>query len=241
MARLDEPSSGEAAQTAAEPHTAPRTAALDEALQLLKDRLLGMGGRCERMLAGASEALVSREPERTAQVFHDERRNNRDELEIDELALQLLAVHQPLGRDLRFIMMAVKVVADLERIGDEAVNLAERTQELGDEPVSPAILGDLEEMVQRAAAMLRDALEAFVHEDAQRARGVFEQDDAVDALYGAVQRACRERIREDVSRVEVASRLASCSKYVERIADHATSIGEMVVFLAEGVDIRHQG
>lgn len=240
MPKGADPEDAATATATLEPHTAPRTAALDEALQLLKDRLLGMGGRCERMLAGASQALVSREPEQSEQVFRDEARNNRDELEIDELALQLLAVHQPLGRDLRFIMMAVKVVADLERIGDEAVNLAERAQELGDQPVSAAILGDLEEMIQRAAAMLRDALEAFVHEDAQRARGVFAQDDAVDALYGGVQRACRARIREDVNRVEVASRLASCSKYVERIADHATSIGEMVVFLAEGVDIRHQ-
>lgn len=240
MARFESHTSSEPANAELE-RPDRRIAALDEALQLLKDRLLGMGGRCERMLAGASEALVSRETQLVEQVFHDEKRNNRDELEIDELALQLLAVHQPLGRDLRFTMMAVKVVADLERIGDEAVNLAERAQELRDQHVDPAILGDLEEMIRRAGAMLRDALEAFVHEDAGRAREVFAQDDAVDALYGGVQRKSRARILEDPSRVEVASRLASCAKYVERIADHATSIAEMVVFLAEGVDIRHGG
>ena len=211
-------------------------------VQRLKDRLLSMGGRCERMLATAMRALVEGERALVEQVFADEDRTNGDELAIDELALRLLALRQPLGKELRFTLMAMKIVADLERIADEAVNVAERADELldlGVEPGSAAKIGTVEEMARHARTMLRDSLEAFVHEDAERARAVFPLDDRVDAGYGAVQRHSRSRMREDGDAVEVATRVAAVARYLERIGDHATSIAEMVVFMVEGRDVRH--
>jgi len=209
------------------------------AQQRLKDGLLSMGARCERMLDTAARALVEVEPALAEQVFADERRSNQDELHLDELALEILAVHQPLGRDLRFTMMAVKVVADLERIADETVNLAERAQELAELPPMARQIGDLGDMASRARSMLHDALDSFVHEDASRARSIFARDDAVDALYGRVLRESRSCMRSDPQMVETGARVATCAKYVERIADEAGSIAEMVVFLVEGVDVRH--
>jgi phosphate transport system protein len=209
---------------------------LDELEQLL----LAMGARCEQMVEMASRAIAEQDSGLARQVVELDRSNNADELAVDEMCVRILALRQPVGRDLRFTITAVKVVTDLERIGDEAVNLAERAQELTSTQGVPWPANDLPEMARRANAMLHDALDAFVREDEARARGVLEQDDAVDETYGRVLMNSMRFMSECSERVQEGMRVASCAKYVERIADHATNIAEMVIFLVCGEDVRHQ-
>ena len=207
-------------------------------LRNLKDRLLAMGGRCEQMISTAVRAFEDRDEALAREVMEADRSMDEDEVFVDELAVRMLALRQPVGRDLRFAVAAVKASTDLERIGDEAVNLAERAMEM--EPVdrlSPPG-SKLPEMAQRAGAMLRDALNALVEEDAKKARDVFAQDDAVDAIYGEVMQLCIDYMK-DPSRIADGMRICNCAKYLERIADHATNIAEMVIFTVEGRDVRH--
>jgi phosphate transport system protein len=153
--------------------------------------------------------------------------------------MRILALRQPVGRDLRFAVAAFKASTDLERIGDEAVNIAERAMEMepADQLSPPG--SKLPEMAQRAGAMLRDALNALVEEDAGKANGVFKQDDAVDDIYGEVMELCLAYMKNDPTRIPDGMRICNCAKYLERIADHATNIAEMVIFLVEGRDVRH--
>ncbi len=207
-------------------------------LRNLKDRLLAMGGRCEQMISTALRAFEDRDETLAREVMEADRSMDEDEVVVDELAVRILALRQPVGRDLRFAVAAVKASTDLERIGDEAVNIAERAieMEIADQLSLPG--SKLPEMAQRAGAMLRDALNAFVEEDASKAHEVFEQDDAVDALYGEVMRLCLDYMK-DPSRIADGMRICNCAKYLERIADHATNIAEMVIFMVEGRDVRH--
>jgi phosphate transport system protein len=208
-------------------------------LRALKDRLLAMGGRCESLLRQATAALERQDPALAEAVARTDHEINSDELAIDDLAVRILALRQPVGRDLRFLMTALKVVTDLERIGDEAVNIAERAGELSREVKLPPTASRLGEMADGAAAMLHDALDAFVEEDAARAERVLASDDAVDELYGQTMRATFAYITANPEKVRPAMAVASCAKYVERIADHATNIAEMVVYMVRGVDVRH--
>jgi phosphate transport system protein len=213
----------------------------EQELEQLKDRLLAMGGRCERMIAMAMDALETQDTQRARQVAELDRLTDRDELAADDLAVRIVALRQPVGRDLRFILMAIKVVTDLERIGDEAVNLAERAGELAHRDALPDPHAALPAMARAAQGMLHDALDAFVAEDADQAWEVCERDDEVDAAYGRVLAQCAEFIRAHPDRAEGGMRVAACAKYFERIADHATNIAEMVVYLVRGVDVRHRG
>lgn len=207
-------------------------------LRNLKDRLLAMGGRCEQMIGTAVRAFEDRDEALAREVMDADRSMDEDEVAIDELAVRILALRQPVGRDLRFAVAAVKASTDLERIGDEAVNIAERAIEM--EPAGRLSLpgSKLPEMAQRAGAMLRDALNAFVEEDANQAREVFEQDDAVDDLYTEVMGLCLDYMKNP-SHIADGMRICNCAKYLERIADHATNIAEMVIFMVEGRDVRH--
>ncbi|MCS6797272.1 MAG: phosphate signaling complex protein PhoU [Myxococcota bacterium] len=210
-------------------------------LRRLKERLLAMGGRCESSIAAAVRALETRNPELASAVERDDRVIDADELAIDELAVRILALRQPVGRDLRFLMTALKVVTDLERIGDEAVNVAERARDLSaavELPESQALLGP---MAAVATRQLRRALDAFVEEDASKAADVLARDDEVDELYGRIVRATLAYMAAHPQNVEAAMRVTSCAKYLERIGDHATNIAEMVVYLVDGVDVRHGG
>lgn len=208
-------------------------------LRNLKDRLLAMGGRCEQMISTAVRAFEDRDEALATEVMEADRRMNEDELLVDELAVRILALRQPVGRDLRFAVAAVKASKDLERIGDEAVNIAERAIEMepSDRLSSPA--SRLPEMAQRAGAMLRDALNAFVEEDPNEARQVFKQDDAVDDIYAEVMRLCLDYMKDEPARIPDGMRICNCAKYLERIADHATNIAEMVIFMVDGRDVRH--
>ena len=207
-------------------------------LRNLKDRLLAMGGRCEQMISTAVRAFEDRDETLAREVIEADRRMDEDEVIVDELAVRMLALRQPVGRDLRFAVAAVKASTDLERIGDEAVNIAERAMEMepADRLSSPG--SKLPEMAQRAGAMLRDSLNALVEEDPKNARKVFEQDDAVDEIYGEVLQLCIDYMK-DPSRIADGMRICNCAKYLERIADHATNIAEMVIFTVEGRDVRH--
>ena len=226
MARSDRPMRGHTHQE------------FEAELRNLKDRLLAMGGRCEQMIANAVRAFEDRDAALAREVMEADRNMDEDEVVVDELAVRVLALRQPVGRDLRFAVAAVKASTDLERIGDEAVNIAERVIEMepADRLSPPGSM--LPEMARRAGAMLRDALNAFVEEDANKAREVFEQDDAVDDLYGEVMRLCLDYMK-DPSRIADGMRICNCAKYLERIADHATNIAEMVIFMVEGRDVRH--
>lgn len=212
-----------------------------EELRQLKEQLLAMGGRCERMVHMAGRAIVEQNPELAEEVIALDRRTNSDERSIDDMAVRILALRQPVGRDLRFTITAVKVVTDLERIGDEAVNLAERAKELSERPSLPPPAQQLPLMAKRAGHVLHAALDSFVHEDADAAEEVFRMDDLVDELYGTVLMSSLTFMREHSERVPAGMRVASCAKYLERIADHATNIAEMVVFLVRGEDVRHEG
>lgn len=154
---------------------------------------------------------------------------NAAEFEVDDLAERILALRQPMGRDLRFVLTSLEVVTDLERIGDEAVNLAERAEDLAQAAAVPREVDLLPEMAHLAAAMLHDALDAFLQEDAERARRVLPMDDAVDASYGRILRDCLAFMTNNSSGVHAAMAVASCAKYLDRIAGHATNIAEMVV------------
>ena len=208
-------------------------------LRNLKDRLLAMGGRCEQMISLAVRAFEDHDEALAYEVMEADRKMNDDELAVDDLAVRILALRQPVGRDLRFAVAAVKASTDLERIGDEAVNIAERAIEMepAESPSPPA--SKLPEMARRAGAMLRDALNALVEEDPEKARQIFVQDDAVDSIYSDVMTLCLDYMKNEPSRIPNGMRICNCAKYLERIADHATNIAEMVVFMVEGRDVRH--
>lgn len=209
-------------------------------LQQIKDRLLAMGGRCEQMIDMGIEAYNERSAGLADEIVQADRQMNADELDVDEMAVRVLALRNPVGRDLRFIVTAVKVVVDLERIGDEAVNFAERIGEMiQDLPLVPPA-AELPEMARLANGMLHDALDAFVAEDAERALLVRRADDAVDDIYGRILRSSTEYMSKHPDRIRAGMRASSCAKYIERIADHATNIAEMVVFMVKGVDVRHR-
>ncbi len=211
----------------------------EQELTDLKTRILAMGGRCEQLIQMASRALDKRDVDLAHRVEATDRAINVEEMTIDQMTVRILALRQPVGRDLRFLVTALKVVTDLERIGDEAVNIAERAAELAVEAPIPALQQRLQILADTAGAMVRRALDAFVAEDEAQAREVLRADDEVDALYGETLRDSMEYIRQNPERVNDGWRYASCAKYLERVGDHATNIAEMVVFMVSGTDVRH--
>lgn len=221
--------------------TAHTSRAYQQELRQLKDRLLAMGGRCEQLITMATRALSDRDADLARKVEQTDRAINVEELAIDEATLRILALRQPVGRDLRFLVTALKVVTDLERIGDEAVNLSERAVELASAPPVLPLQPALGELAEASAQMVRQALDAFVTEDVDLARRVLGADDHVDELYGQLLRAAMKLSEEDPARVKDGFRFAFCAKYLERVADHATNIAEMVVFMVSGDDVRHPG
>lgn len=213
--------------------------AYEQELRDLKSRLLAMGGRCESVIHMASRAFENLDSELAHRVEESDRTLNIEEMAIDQMTVRILALRQPVGRDLRFLVTALKVVTDLERIGDEAVNVAERVIELASSAPIKHLQPKLTQMADASAAMVRRALDSFVEEDERMARDVLRDDDAVDELYGELLRLSQDYIRAHPERVEEGMRVASCAKYLERIADHATNIAEMVVFMVSGDDVRH--
>jgi phosphate transport system protein len=210
----------------------------DEELRQLHQKLLEMGGLVEKQIANATEALVQRDDALARQTIERDHTVNRLDVEIDELCLRLLALHQPAARDLRLITTALKITTDMERIGDMAVNICERALELNQEPpLKPFI--DIPRMVDIALDMLRECLNAFVNEDVDLALKVCRDDDQIDSITHQVFRELLSYMVEDPHTITRGIRLMFVAKYIERIADHATNIAEMVVFMVRGKSIRH--
>ncbi|MEK6543825.1 MAG: phosphate signaling complex protein PhoU [Elusimicrobiota bacterium] len=205
----------------------------------LKDRLLYMGSLAEEMIARAVQALVERKRESLAKVHTDEEQVNRLHIEIDERCLKLLALYQPAAADLRFIVACVKINADLERIADQAVNIAQTTDVLLGQPLLERKLLGIPRMAQVARGMLKDSLDAVVKKDPQAARSVVARDEEEDHLKSEAFRDLLSLMQSDPACIQRALGLILISRNLERIADHATNIAEDVIFMALGKDIRH--
>jgi phosphate transport system protein len=197
-----------------------------------------MGARCERSLRLALDAFWREDAKLAAEVKELDRRIDRDEMDIDALVLRILALRQPVAYDLRLLATALKLVTDLERIGDEAVNIAERAEEAHGH-AKERVSAPLKQMAEIAQQMLRDALDAFVEGDVERATQIRKRDDAVDERYGDILRSMTKFMGESPQEVLPAVRVIKVAKYIERIADHATNIAEEVIFMVQGDDVRH--
>ena len=209
----------------------------DADLAELKGRLLSMGGLCEEMIHYAVKVVVEREPGHAAAVEERERQVNRMHLEIDDVCLKLIALHQPAAGDLRLIAAALKINSDLERVGDQAVNVAETGVYLVKEPRIK--LGDIPRMVELAAGMLKDSLDAFARGDVELARDVIRRDDEEDRLKSHTFSELVQLMQADASTIQRGMDVILIARNLERIADHATNIAEDVVFMVLGKDIRH--
>lgn len=209
-------------------------------LSTLRDQVLRMSATVEKMFTGSVRAFQEKSPEQARRALTLDDQIDRLELTIDSGCLQILARRQPVASDLRFITTALKVVTDLERIGDLASNICERVIELGDND-PPMGAAEVQEMAEIASSMLQDALDAFVARDARRAHGVRERDERVDELYADMFPKMVGCMAEKPERADSVMRVLSIAKYIERVADHSTNLAEMVIFMVEGEDIRHHG
>ena len=210
----------------------------DAELNGIRARLLEMGGKVELMVATSMRSLMERDDALAERTIALDTEINAMEVEIDEKCLHILAKRQPAARDLRFVTLALKIVIDLERIGDQCASIAMHALELNKESqLKPYI--DLPRMADAANDAVRNALDAFVRGDAGTAARVCREDRFVDELNEQLQRELLTFMMENPATVGRALRINSISKYLERIADHATNIAEMVIFMVEGRDIRH--
>jgi phosphate transport system protein len=210
----------------------------DAELNEIRERLLEMGGKVELMINNAMKSLVERDStlaERTIAFDHE---INRLEVEIDEKCIQVLATRQPAARDLRFLTLALKIVTDLERIGDQCTAVAKRAMELNREPALKPYI-DLPHMAHWAGVMVKESLDAFVRGDDGLALKVCSDDQFVDDLNEQIQRELLTFMMEEPETISRAIKINYISKCIERIADHATNIAEMVIFMVKGKDIRH--
>jgi phosphate transport system protein len=211
-----------------------------EELGSLKETVLRMGGLVEQMTHRAIQALVERKIEMLAEVNAMESQVNQLHIDIDEICLEMIALRQPTAADLRFITAAMKINTDMERIGDQAINICERAQFLLTvPPVKPLI--DIPRMAEIAKSMLRDALDAFVNGNDALAYETIKKDDLVDQLKDQVFRELLTYMMADPGTIPRALDLILVSRHLERIADHATNICEDVIFMVKGKDVRHQG
>jgi len=209
-------------------------------LKEIRERLLLMAGRVEGIILRAVDAYVRRNSEEARGIVELDRDINRDEVELDALCLQLLACRQPMASDLRFVTLTMKMVTDLERIGDLSVNICERTVDLADTDLRVAN-DSISLMGRKVQSMLHDAIDAFVQRDTSLARAVIDRDDAVDDLYDEVFAQILDLMRTQQAGIHRGIHIQSVAKYLERMADHSTNIAEQVIFMLKGQDVRHEG
>jgi phosphate transport system protein len=211
-----------------------------EELDELKASLVGMAGLAEDQVRKAMQALLERNVDRAREVVDGDTRIDELELAVDAAAINLLALQQPMAKDLRFITMAMKISSDLERVGDHAVNIADAVQYMVEAPPFP-VIPEIEEMVRLSADMLADALHAFMQGDAAAAREILKRDDRVDELHDNNFRILLTHMMEDPRKITAGMDLLLISGNLERIADLATNICEEVIFLVEGRTVKHGG
>ncbi len=209
----------------------------EEELQQLRAKVLEMGGLVEKQIGDAITSLTERNSELAQETIERDHMVNYLDVDIDETGVRLLALHQPAARDLRFVITSMKIATDLERIGDIAQNVCERALELNEEP--PPRYVDIPRMADWARSMLRDSLDAFVREDTELALQVCQRDDFIDDLTAQLFRQMLAQMAQEPETVARSTRILFLAKYLERIADHATNIGEMVIYMAKGKSIRH--
>jgi phosphate transport system protein len=207
-------------------------------LRLLKEKLLLIGHKAETSIANATRALVDRRPSLAQQVVDEDDLVDQLELEIDDICFEILAREQPVASDLRFITTAMKIVGDIERIGDNGVNIARRALEILHEPELKPII-DIPVAAKAAQRILKESLDAFVNSDAQLAKRVIEDNRYIDDVCEQMLRELLTYMFEDPATIARALRLMFVARNLERIGDHASNIAEMVIFLVEGRDIRH--
>jgi phosphate transport system protein len=211
----------------------------DEELKQLKERLLTMASHCEKMIHLSVKALEERDLEPANEVFALEREVNQLHLEMDDRAMKLFALQSPVAGDLRAIMAAMKINSELERIGDQAVNVSQNTFQLLKQPQLKPLI-DIPLMAEITESMLRDALDAFVRLDTELARQVCLRDDKVDALKDQIFRELLTYMITEPSTIKRCIDLILISRNFERIGDHATNIAEDVIFMVKGQDVRHR-
>ncbi len=207
-------------------------------LQELKEVLLRMAALVEEAISTAVQSLVKRDPDLAKKAFDGEDQINRMEIDIEDTCLKLLALRHPMAADLRFITSAMKIITDLERMGDQAVNIAERAMSLIQEPqLKPYI--DIPKMAEITQSMVRDVLDAFVNGDSKLARSVCERDDILDGLNDQVFRELLTFMMSDPQTITRAVHLMIVCRCLERIGDHATNIAEDVIFMFDARVIKH--
>ena len=208
-------------------------------LTSLKEKLLGMSSTAEERTDLAVEAMMTRDREKANLVIDGDVELNRLEVEVEQAAVELLALQQPMARDLRFIIGAIKVSNDLERVGDHAVNIAESALRLVESADAGIRIPEIEVMVRNVRKMLGDSLDAFIRADGALGRQVCRDDDVVDSLHDSVFRVLLTHMMADPKTITPSLELLLVSRNLERIADLATNIGEDAVYLAEGKQIKH--
>ena len=210
----------------------------EDQLQELKGRLVTMGTAAESMIERAVKSLLERDGARLPEVFQTEQEVNNLHIEIDERVINLIALHHPVAADLRLAVMCSKIAGELERIGDQAVNICQNTTELlRYPPLKPLI--DIPLMAEIARRMLRESLDAFVRQDPVLAQKVLDTDDEVDAFKNQIFRELLTYMMSDPGTIPRALALILISRNLERVGDHATNVAEEVIYAAQGRDVRH--
>lgn len=212
----------------------------EDELKNLKEQILTMGGHVESAVEAATQALIQRKPEMFKKVYDLEAKINREHIEVDEVCLQLLARQSPMAADLRLVIAVLKISTDLERMGDQAMNIAYNAKDyMENEPIKELI--DIPKMAAEVRSMVRDSLDAFVRQDSELANDILKRDDIVDALKDKIFQDLIAFMTNNSSRVEQALDLILIARNLERLGDHATNIAEDVIFAVTGNDIRHGG
>ncbi len=212
----------------------------NEELVELKEKVLYMGSLVESAIKDSVRALLDRDEELARKVIEQDHKVNAFDVEIDEDCIRLIALRQPMGGDLRFLTTAMKITTDLERMGDLAVNIAQRSLKIKGETILTPFV-DIPRMREIAQGMTRDALDAFVNRDKKLAMDVIMRDTKIDDLKHTTLSELMMYMTEDPSRICWAMQMSFVAQYLERIADHATNVAEMVVYLVEGRIMRHVG
>jgi phosphate transport system protein len=212
----------------------------DEELSELKKQLLFMGGLTEEIIGRAVEALKGLDARGARKIIEEDARIDRLDLDIDEKCLELIVRHQPVAADLRFLAMAMRICADLERIADLAVDISQRVLEMAGQPLLKPLI-DIPKLAGLAREMLKDSLDAFVRGDVERARAVIRRDDEADRLRDLIQtELVNDYMMKDASSAPRAVSLLLVSRHLERICDHTTNIAEDVIYMVEGAMVRHK-